>query len=226
MSKLIGRAISNYYFHQCEDKLYTQIDEIDDVAMPPSLFFRGYRQMNHLERLALHESRGHVLDVGSGGGCHAALLIRQGNQVTALESQSAACDVLRHRGFNVCNSNILNHSGKYDTILLLMNGFGIAQKLSLLEPFLNHLKGLLNPGGQILGDSTDISYFRSSHPNNKSYFGEVQFKITYQGDTEEFPWLYADEKLLHQMAHKCQLHCTTLKRNSNNAFLVRMTTKS
>lgn len=39
-----------------------------------------------------------------------------------------------------------------------MNGTGIFQELSEVSTYLNHLKLLLNPGGQVLIDSSDIKY--------------------------------------------------------------------
>mgnify|MGYP002088314889 CR=1 FL=1 len=48
---------------------------------------------------------------------------------------------------------------KYDTLLLLMNGTGIAGKLERLPSLLNRLKELLADGGQILVDSSDLKYY-------------------------------------------------------------------
>ena len=41
---------------------------------------------------------------------------------------------------------------------MLMNGIGLCQKLSLLDTYLQKLKTLLTPHGQILLTSTDIIY--------------------------------------------------------------------
>ena len=55
--------------------------------------------------------------------------------------------------------NLLDlHNETFDTILLLMNGTGIFGTLAQTSQFLQKLKSLLNPNGQILIDSSDIIY--------------------------------------------------------------------
>jgi len=131
---------------------------------------------------------------------------------------------MKQRGVQtVVNEDLLVHQGKYDTILLLMNGFGLAQRKALLPAFINRLKAMLRPGGQIIGDSTDITYhFEKSKQKNKAYYGEVDFKLSYKQQEEHFPWLYADEKLLKEAAFNARLDFEVIERNNRNAFLVRM----
>jgi hypothetical protein len=68
----------------------------------------------------------------------------------------------------------------YDTILLLMNGAGMCGKLKKYSKFPYKLKSLLNPGGQILLDSSDIIYMFDDDedggkwiPSDNEYYGEV-----------------------------------------------------
>lgn len=49
-------------------------------------------------------------------------------------------------------------NNKHDTILSFMNGAGMCGKLKNIENFLIKLKSPLNSGGQILPDSSDITY--------------------------------------------------------------------
>ena len=49
-------------------------------------------------------------------------------------------------------------SGKFNTILLLMNGTGIAGRLSRLPSLLGRLKEIMDDDGQVLIDSSDIKY--------------------------------------------------------------------
>ena len=49
-------------------------------------------------------------------------------------------------------------AGQYDTILMLMNGSGIIGKLENMSTFFAKMKQLLNPGGCIYMDSSDLRY--------------------------------------------------------------------
>jgi len=46
----------------------------------------------------------------------------------------------------------------FDTILLLMNGIGIAQTIKNLPVFFSQIKTLLEPDGQVLLDSSDLIF--------------------------------------------------------------------
>jgi 2-polyprenyl-3-methyl-5-hydroxy-6-metoxy-1,4-benzoquinol methylase len=220
---LIGKAIYAYHFHGDDTTIDTYIDGEPDAQMPPSLFFRDKRHMNHLEREALKRCKGKVLDIGAAAGCHSLILQQAGLDVTANEISSPACTVMHERGIqNIVQEDILHHQGNYDTVLLLMNGLGIARKKNQLLHFLKHLKSLLRPGGQILTDSTDIQYHHEQLSLTKDYYGEVSFLLEYKGQEETFDWLYADKELIRQTAHACGLKFELLKENRNNAFLVRL----
>lgn len=220
---LIGQAIYAYHFNGDDKSIATYIDGEPDAEMPPALFFRDKRQMNHLEREALKRCNGKVLDVGAAAGCHSLILQRAGIDVTALEISAPACEVMRDRGIkNIVQEDIYHHSGSYDTILLLMNGFGIARTKEQLLPFFKHLKSLLRPGGQIVADSTDIQYHHDQVSLIKAYYGEVSFMLEYKEQAETFDWLYADQQLIQNTARACGLTYELLKENRNDAFLVRL----
>jgi hypothetical protein len=78
----------------------------------------------------------------------------------------------------------------YDTILLLMNGAGMCGKLKIPN-FLIKLKSLLNPGGQILLDSSDIIYMFDDDedggkwiPSDNEYYGS-SFNIGQKGEKKK-----------------------------------------
>jgi hypothetical protein len=101
---------------------------------------------------------------------------------------------------------------KYDTILLLMNGIGIAGKLSNLQRTLEHAKSLLNKGGKILCDSSDIKYLYEDEDGslwidlNSEYYGNFRFQMKYKKEKGPwFDWLYVDFDNLFQTAKKAGL---------------------
>jgi len=186
------------------------IDGLEEEPMSSAYFFRSESEMNDLEQHALNECKGRVLDVGTGAGCHALVLQERGFEVVAVEQSSKACEVLRAREVRqVLNNDILLvQAGGYDTILLLMNGFGIGRNEQGLVALLKHLKSLLAPGGKIIGDSTDIRYFREESQEidlSDSPPHEVNFEVGVDGVTERFAWIYPDEFLLEALAEEAGL---------------------
>jgi hypothetical protein len=85
--------------------------------------------------------------------------------------------------------NILDFSGEtFDTVLLLMNGTGIFEGLSRIDMYLQKLATLLNEGGQILIDSTDILYMFDRDKDGGvyipagGYYGELEYIVHYKGN--------------------------------------------
>ncbi|MEP0132413.1 MAG: class I SAM-dependent methyltransferase [Eudoraea sp.] len=212
---------------------YSSLDEKDVLPLP--YLFRDYDEMPLIEQKALDLCRGTVLDVGCGSGSHSLYLQSKGVEVFGLDESEGAIFTAKSRGvYNVMHSNIYDYSGmKFDTILLLMNGIGIAGQLKEAHRLLNHLKGLLNPGGQILVDSSDIIYMFEVDgdggywiPNNGKYYGEVQFTMEYKGlKSAPFNWLYLDYNRLKQLAVQQNLSCELVCKGTHYDYLARLRTQ-
>ncbi|WP_372775503.1 methyltransferase domain-containing protein [Mangrovibacterium sp.] len=211
----IGQAVHNFHFKRINKPVTIYADGFDPDYVQPSYFFRSFEQMPQIEQLALQKARGHVLDVGACAGCHSIYLQNKGIEVTALERSALCCGVLKDRNIqNVIHSDLYNlHSPTFDTILLLMNGTGIAGTLHGFNNFLKHLKKLLKPDGQILIDSSDLIYLYMDEDgsalvdlNSENYYGELVYQTEYNGQKgTEFPWLYLDPENLKEHAKQCGL---------------------
>jgi SAM-dependent methyltransferase len=221
---LIGKSIRQHHFSDVATNLELFIDGVAQPGMPTAYFFRDAQQMNSAELEAIRQCRGRVLDVGAGAGCHALELQKRGLEVVALERSPHACAVMLDRGVdNVVQSEVLQYQTTgFDTILLLMNGFGIGGDEEGVIQLLSHLKKLLAPGGRILGDSTDIRYFKGE---NDSYemehkpFCEVEFEVRVGDSSEFFPWVYPDEVLLEVLAEEAGLQYRTVMYDGDFHFL-------
>ena len=229
---LLGQAIQDYYFLQTNHPLIIHSDEFDDDKIKPSYFFRSYKSMPELEKKALNMCSGKTLDVGACAGSHALWLQKKGLDVTALEISEKCCQVMQKRGIRkVVQNNIFEYNeNQFDTILLLMNGTGIAGTLPHLFDLFVHLKKLLRPGGQILIDSSDLIYLYedkdgvlSLMPDAEKYYGELQYQFEYKEIRGEiFPWLYTDIETLQQMVAKCQLKINQLVSGKHYDFLAQI----
>ena len=200
MKDLFGKALLDYQNGNYTEDLITSTSISDEDELPLPYLFRSFKEMPKLEQKALQLAKGKVLDVGCGSGSHSLYLQSKGIDVKAIDISKGAIEVTKLRG--VLNSelkDVLNETDTFDTILLLMNGTGIFQELSQVSKYLKHLKSLLKPHGQILIDSSDITYMYEDDDGgvwqnmNSDYYGELDYFLSYKGEDETpMKWLYLD----------------------------------
>jgi SAM-dependent methyltransferase len=204
MNDVLGWAISDFHNKQSPGKLWIHNKYGRKEEMPVATFFRGALEMPDLELIALQNSTGKVLDVGAGAGSHALLLQDKSIDVTALEISEKAAAVMKQRGVEkVVQEDIFTfESDRFDTLLLLMNGIGLTENLSRLRQFLIHAKGLLQPSGQLILDSSDVAYlYENNIPDIDHYYGEIMYQYEYKKQKSDwFTWLYIDQKTLTKTA--------------------------
>ena len=230
---VLGIALQDYYAGNYTEDISTtsSLDENDVLPLP--YLFRDFGQMPLIEQEALRLSRGRVLDIGCGAGNHLLYLQEKGVDAIGLDQSKGAIDICQKRGVKhtVC-TDIRNYTGKrFDTLLLLMNGIGIAGKLSQLPKFLAHLKQLISVNGQILLDSSDIIYMFDEDqdggywvPGNTDYYGEVQFQMQYKNKKGPiFDWLYVDFNTLLTYAQKENFNCELIVEGKHFDYLARLT---
>ena len=228
----MGAAIRDYQNKGKASRLRVLSSMFDEDEMPVGHLFRTFNQMPRLEQKALSMAKGRVLDIGAGAGCHALALQERGLEVKAIDISPLSCEVMSERGVkDVECVNLFNPQlqGKYDTLLLLMNGTGIAGKLNRLSMLLNRLKELLAEGGQILIDSSDLKYIYENEDGsmdidlNAPYYGEVDYQMQYKNiKGERFDWLYTDPMLLASISKQCGLNCEIVEEGENYDFLARL----
>ncbi|PRX53763.1 class I SAM-dependent methyltransferase [Flagellimonas meridianipacifica] len=232
---ILGNALLDYHDGRYSEDIVTlsSLDEQDVIPLP--YLFRTFEQMPKIEQRALELAFGKVLDVGCGAGSHSLYLQEKGHTVTGLDSSYGAIEVCKLRGLkSVVHSEIQNYNDKqFDTLLLLMNGIGLAGKLSCLEGFLKHLKELLKPDGQILLDSSDIIYMFEQDedggiwiPGDTVYYGEVTFSMEYKGQRgEAFDWLYLDFNSLKECCNSIDLKCELVISGEHYDYLAKLSLK-
>ena len=227
----MGAAILDYQTKGKAGKLSILSSMFEEDEMPVKHLFRNLEEMPMLEQKALSLAKGKVLDVGAGAGCHALALQAQSIAVKAIDISPLSCEAMELRG--VMDAECINLFDEhletgFDTILLLMNGTGIAGKIENLPALFNRLKALLNKGGQILIDSSDIKYIYENEDGsfdinlNATYYGEVDYQMVYKdvkGDS--FDWLYVDFPLLKSIAESCGLHGELIAEGEHYDYLAR-----
>lgn len=198
----IGKAIWDYSNGITGESILVRTDIAEDEWLNPSYFFRTFEQMPLQEQEALKRCNGKILDVGAGAGAHSIWLQEKGFEVDALDISPLSCETMKKRGILsvICEDLFLLNDRKYDTILLLMNGAGVAQTLPGLNLLFNQLKTLLNPGGRVLADSSDLLYLFTDENGDTwidiasdAYYGEMEYQLSYNKvKGKKFPWLFVD----------------------------------
>jgi SAM-dependent methyltransferase len=233
MKDLFGKAMFDFQTNNSPEDIITETTISEEDEMSVDYLFRSYDDMPKLEQKALQLASGKILDVGCGAGSHSLSLQNDRNlEVTSIDISEKAIETCKLRGVKSAKvQNILDFEGeKFDTIILLMNGVGIFGKLENCNKFLSKLKSLLNPGGQILLDSSDIIYMFDEDedggkwiPSNNDYYGELVFNISYKGEKEEpFDWLYLDYNTLQNAAIANGLKCELILEGEHYDYLAKL----
>lgn len=233
MKDIFGRAILTFAKSGRAPDIITWTSISDEDPLPIQYLFRSYADMPEIEQHALRLCSGHILDVGCGAGSHSLYLQQNKFHVTALDFSPRSVEACRIRGvLNVRQANIFEFDeGRYDTILLLMNGTGIAGTLDRLQLLFTKLMELLADGGQILIDSSDLLYMFDEDEipqirHRKHYYGEIKYYMSWEGDQETpLNWLYCDFDTLSEIANRAGLKSERIMDGENSDFLARLTKK-
>lgn len=199
----------------------------DDV--PAAFWLR--ESIDPLEERALDLCVGRVLDVGAGAGLHALSLQGRGFDVTAIDIAPECVAIMRERGVRQAEAVDLFdlESGLFDTIITLCNGLDKVGGLADLPRFLDRMRQLLAPGGQLPADSFDLrmgaSEERLAELARKEaagrYFGEIDLCFEYQGRRgAAFTVLQIDFETLERIASQCGWTCELIE-SAGGHYLVR-----
>ena len=228
----MGAAIADYQKRGKATKLRVFSSFFDEDEIPVSQLFRSFGEMPPLEKTALQLATGKILDCGAGSGCHSLALQNMGKEVQAIDISPLSVETMQRRGVKQASQINLfdNHFiEKFDTILMLMNGSGIIGKLAYMPLFFNKMKQILNPGGCIYMDSSDLRYLFEEEDGSIAidlagdYYGEVDFQMQYkQIKGEPFDWLYIDFQTLKLYATQSGFTVELIEEGEHYDYLARL----
>ena len=226
MKDLFGQALLDYYHNKFAPPLLLHNEYGAPEAIPVEKYFFNADEFSNLEVFALQQVSGKVLDVGAATGRHVLLLQNQGFDITALDVSPLCVKLMEEVGIEKlqCQDIYSYNDESYGTVLMLMNGIGIAGNIAGLHKLLNKLKTIVDPYGQLIIDSSDISYLYDgkSIPMG-SYFGELSFQYEYKGELDDaFNWLYIDQKKLVEVAYDSGWSCQIIFSDETDAYLARL----
>ncbi len=215
------QALSDFYYNKSASELTLHNNYGDPEVMPVEVFFRNESELSDLDEYALSLCEGDILDVGAGVGAHALPLQKMNKKVTALEVSVSACQIMKDLGVkHVTNGSLYSSlKEKYDTLLVLMNGFGLCGKVNNASNFFKALGSKLNPEGRVIIDSSDVAYMHDKLPEGH-YYGEVEFCYEYKHILGEwFNWLYIDPNFLTELSNENNWSCQIVFEDDNDQYL-------
>ncbi len=236
----MGAAIYDFHKNGRAGVLKVYSSEFDDDEIPVCDLFRSFEQMPELEKLALEMAEGEILDVGAGSGCHSLALMAMDKTVKAIDISPLSVSVMKERGVDAAQVNFYDESyaGPFDTVLMLMNGTGIIGNLDNIPAFFERLKALLNPGGCVLIDSSDLRYLFEEEDGSlmidlaDDYYGQLDYQMEYVGAVdkdlegikgEPFDWLYLDFDSLAYYAEECGFNAELVAEGEHYDYLAKLT---
>jgi len=227
-----GASMLAYMCGYLDAALTGKSDLCESEKITARWYFREYEKMPRLERLALHLCTGKTLDVGCGAGCHLRWLQQNDIEAYGIDKSWGAIEACKRQGIkNVEVADIFRYKGqRFNTIILPMNGIGIAGRLEKLKSFLARLKRLLKEGGEILVESCDIRPLCVEDDDSfkidlsKEDYGEILYELHYGEVTAPpFHWLFIDHNTLKTHASWAGLHCALISENEYGGYLAQLT---
>ena len=228
-----GRALLAYFEGDHETELLLRRDDGFESIIPVGYFFREEAEFSLIERTAIDQCYGTVLDVGAGTGLHSLSLATRGLEVNAIDISPEAVKIMKRRGVHYCRqSDVFNYQGgPFDTVIMLGHGIGITEDLSGLGRFLDFAHHLVRPDGQLILDSLDVS--RSQNPADLAYHdscrkagryvGEINIQFEFQDQCGPFcSWLHVDRQILANFAVQANWTCEILVELDNGEYLARL----
>lgn len=231
----IGSALLDFYQTSEDTNIQVEMDIAEKDTLAPSYFFRSFDECPQLERVALQQASGKVLDVGAGAGSHSLYLQQNGMDVTAIDVSPHSVLVMQKRGLSKAKlADFFEfNEGAFDTLLFLMNGIGLVKTLDGFDAFFKKAKTLLAPNGQILLDSSDLIYMYEEDDGsylidlNDKYHGEVEFNLSYKKiKGAPFRWLYVSEELLIDAAQQSGFDCEIIQHGPHYDYLAKLTVQA
>ncbi|MCT4666077.1 MAG: class I SAM-dependent methyltransferase [Flavobacteriales bacterium] len=222
----MGLAILEYAQSDVPTQVRVLSPEFDEDEIPLTYLFRTYADFPPNEKNALNIAKGKILDIGAGAGIHSRFLKNQGKEIRAIDISPYSVEYLLSQNISAELVSIFDYQPQesFDTILLLMNGLGIAEKREKLPEFLQKLKSLLSQNGQILIESCSLSYLFDNPEEAQSHSGEILYQMKYKNiEGLYFYWLYLSFEDLEKEVVKENLKIEKIFQQKNGQYLAKIT---
>lgn len=210
------RPHQDAYGHELYDCLTgessTEIVERDDgfiQAGTATQYFLEYPRWPRHQRQAIRYATGKVLDVGCGAGRHSLHLQNRGFDVLGIDISPIAIEVCKLRGLKntavVSLRGISATMGRFDTILMMGNNFGLFGNRDATGLLLRRFHNITNAGARLIVETLDP--YQTNTPEHLEYHernrtrgrmaGQIRLRVRYgRYATPWFDYLFVSK---HEM---------------------------
>lgn len=193
-----GQAMYGYF----KGKRFFEVVERDDgnidASDGPEAYFLPFKNWRSSQKKAMRYGKGKIIDIGCGAGKHSIYLQKKGFDVLGIDNSPLAIKVCQLRGLKKAKvmsiTKLSPKLGKFDTILMLGNNFGLFANFKRAKWLLKRFKGITNNQAIIIAETLDP--YQTKDPAHLAYqklnrkrgrmSGQVRIRVRYRNFVT--PW--------------------------------------
>ena len=193
-----GQLIYAHYRGLPSAEIVERDDGWLDVSAGAPAYFAPFEKWPSLQRRAIAQVRGRVLDVGCGAGRVALHLQAHGREVVAIDISPLAVKTCLLRGVRdarVCPiTRVSRRLGEFDTIVMFGNNFGLLGDPRRAKWLLERFHGMTSPAARIVAESRNP--YRAASADHRRYHqlnrrrgrlpGQLRLRVCY--GAARTPW--------------------------------------
>ncbi len=186
------QLLAQYSSRTATTEIIERDDRFIDTGSEAGLYFRDYKHWSPLERRAIKQAKGGILDIGCGAGRHSLYLQQRGFDVTGIDVSPGAVRVCKLRGLKKAIVRGITEVDKFkpdsfDTILMLGNNFGLFGSARGVKLILKKLSRITSSDARIIAGTRNP--YETGNPNHLQYHrfnkkrgrmpGQIRMRVRY-----------------------------------------------
>jgi len=193
-----GHEIFDHFMGKTAVEIIEREDGFIDLSSGPVTYFQTYDEWSQHYKKAMEFVKGRILDIGCGAGRFSLYLQAKGHRVLGIDNSPKAVEVCLLRGLKEVKgipiTRISASLGKFDTILMLGNNFGLMSNPTRGKWLLQRFRQITNDNALIIAESNDI--YQTDDPLHLEYHaynrqrgrmsGQIRLRVRYR--KRRTPW--------------------------------------